>query len=205
MLPRLLFVIMVLCGLFTDFSAAGPAPFSAADWKIAVTELAYADKVQDPDRPASIDRGELYKFTADLKGELIKAGFELVQGRPFTMQNTAKLFDIIDHIKQGYYKGATHVLFGRVSHVEFRNDPVVRINHVWSHCLNLTLVAEFSLINTQSYATVAAFSSIGEGSDVRLVSTPNTVVAWDRSKMVQEVSRSLGIDVVMLIQGQLKK
>ncbi|MBV5337090.1 MAG: penicillin-binding protein activator LpoB, partial [Deltaproteobacteria bacterium] len=50
-----------------------------------------------------IDRGELRKFTADIKGGILRTGrFELVQGRPFTdAKNNEKLYDIIGRIKNG--------------------------------------------------------------------------------------------------------
>lgn len=60
-----------------------------------------------------IDRGEMRKFTADIKGGILKTGrFQLVQGRPFTdAKNNEKLYDIIGRIKKGMYPGADYVLF----------------------------------------------------------------------------------------------
>ena len=69
-----------------------------------------------------IDRGEMRKYVADVKGEMLKAGYRLVQGKPWTQKNTEKLYDIIDRVKQGYYPGADYVLFGSINNVEFRRD-----------------------------------------------------------------------------------
>jgi len=44
-----------------------------------------------------IDRGELRKFTADVKGEMVKSGCcQVMQGKPFTnTKNTEQIYDII--------------------------------------------------------------------------------------------------------------
>ena len=140
-----------------------------------------------------IDRGELRKFTADIKGRLLDSGYRVVQGKPWTAQNTEKLYDIIGRIKQGYYPGADYVLWGSINNIEFRKDesPIQGSNAV-SHTLSLELVAEFSLINTRTYEIRAAFSAMGEGSDMKLVNAPGTRLTLNRSKVMQEVSRSLG-------------
>lgn len=152
----------------------------------------------------TISRGELRKFTADIKGELLKSGsYRLVQGKPWTQQNTEKLFDIIDRIKKGYYPGADYVLFGTINNIDFRQEsnPVQGSNAV-SFSLALELVGEFSLINTRTYEIKAAFSAMGEGSDVRLANAAGTVISLNKSKVMQEVSRSLGDAVAAEMEAQ---
>lgn len=151
-----------------------------------------------------IERGELRKFTADIKGELLKSGaYRLVQGKPWTQQNTEKLYDIIARIKQGYYPGADYVLFGSINNVEFRQEanPIQGSNAV-SYSLALELVAEFSLINTKTYEIKAAFSAMGEGSDTRLVNAAGTRIVLNKSRVMQEVSRSLGDAVASEMEAQ---
>lgn len=151
-----------------------------------------------------ISRGELRKFTADIKGELLKSGaYRLVQGKPWTQQNTEKLYDIIDRIKKGYYPGADYVLFGSINNIDFRQEsnPIQGSNAV-SFSLALELVGEFSLINTRTYEIKAAFSAMGEGSDTRLVNAAGTVIAPNKSKVMQEVSRSLGDAVAAEMEAQ---
>jgi hypothetical protein len=152
-----------------------------------------------------IDRGELRKFTADVKGELLKSGYRLVQGKPWTASNTEKLYDIINRIKQGYYPGADYVLWGTVNNVEFRRDdtPIQGSNAV-SHQLSLELVAEFSLINTKTYEIKAAFSAMGEGNDTKLINAAGARVTLNRSRVMQEVSRSLGVAVAEEVEAQFK-
>lgn len=151
-----------------------------------------------------ISRGEMRKFTADIKGELLKSGaYRLVQGKPWTQQNTEKLYDIIARIKQGYYPGADYVLFGSINNIDFRQEsnPIQGSNAV-SYSLALELVGEFSLINTRTYEIKAAFSAMGEGSDTRLVNAAGTRIALNKSKVMQEVSRSLGEAVANEMEAQ---
>lgn len=152
----------------------------------------------------TISRGEFRKFVADVKGELLKSGsYRLVQGRPWTQTNTEKLYDIIDRIKKGYYKGADYVLFGSINNIEFRNEtnPIQGSNAI-NHSLALELVAEFSLINTKTYEIKAAFSAMGEGVDARLVNMAGQSIHLNRSKVMQEVSRSLGEAVAAEMEEQ---
>jgi hypothetical protein len=166
--------------------------------------MKYAEGVK-----TTIERGELRKFTADVKGELRKAGYRLVQGKPFTQKDTENLYDIVDRIKQGYYPGADYVLFGSINNVEFRRDDnPIQGSDAFSHTLSLGLVAEFSLISTRDYEIVAAFSAMGDGSDMKM-SKPTAEnerrtasITLNRSKVVQEVSRSLGVAVAREVLAQ---
>ncbi|MBF0159935.1 MAG: penicillin-binding protein activator LpoB [Magnetococcales bacterium] len=153
-----------------------------------------------------IIRGELHKFVADIKGELIKLGYQLVQGRPAKSKEQDKLFDILARVKQGVYQGASHVLFGVINSIEFREEsnPVDQsARPTWSHSLSLELMAEFSLIDARSHAVIASFSAMGEGSDTRLVNNPQAVTVPSRGKVVSETSVSLGQDVAQKLQEQL--
>ena len=152
-----------------------------------------------------IDRGELRKFTADIKGGILRSGrFELIQGKPFTAKNNEKLYDIIGRIKQGMYPGADYVLFGTINSIEFRQEanPVDNTNTV-SHTLSLELVGEFSLISTKTFKIKSSFSAMGTGQDVKLLSSRGGRVVLNRGKVVSEVSKSLGEDVSRQLEEQL--
>ncbi len=152
-----------------------------------------------------IDRGELHKFVSDIKGEMLKSGgYRVFQGRPVTQKDTDKLFDIIDRIKKGYYKGADYVLFGTVSSIQFRDEdtPVIGSDTL-SHIFSLELVADFNLINTKTYEIKAAFSAMGEGSDVKLISTTRGGrIVPNRGRVMSDVSKSLGADVARQLEEQ---
>lgn len=153
-----------------------------------------------------IDRGEMRKFTADIKGGILKTGrFELVQGRPFTdARNNEKLYDIIGRIKNGMYPGADFVLFGAINSIEFRQEanPIDNTNTV-SHTLSLELVGEFSLISTKTFKVKSSFSAMGTGQDVKLLTSRGGRVVLNRGKVISEVSKSLGEDVSRQLEEQL--
>ena len=237
------------CALFTSLSLAA----SAAPPKVAVTDLAYEERVSEYFRVVSaseksslrasgreseresdssysrrssgslsaksessyyaaegtysyIDRGELRKFTADIKGGILKSGrFQLVQGKPFTdAHNNEKLYDLIARIKKGMYPGADYVLFGTVSSIEFRQEanPIDNTNTV-SHTLSLELVGEFSLISTKNFTVKSSFSAMGAGQDVKLLTSQGGRVIPNRGKVISEVSKSLGEDVSRQLEEQL--
>ncbi|WP_181880987.1 penicillin-binding protein activator LpoB [Crenobacter cavernae] len=150
-----------------------------------------------------IDRGELRKFTADIKGEMLKSGqYRLVQPRPYTSKDNEKLYDVIDRIKKGMYPGADYVLFGSVSSLEWRDEiNPVQGTGKYTQALSLDLVADFSLIDTRTYEVKAAFSASGEGQDARFL-TGNNRVMPNRGRVVSEVSKSLGEDAARQIEEQ---
>ncbi len=147
--------------------------------------------------------GELRKFVGDIKGEIIKTGqFQLTQAKPFVTKGTESIYDVIDRIKKGYFPNADWVLFGTVSDISFRNEinPVIGSNNSTTS-FDVTLAAEFSLINTRTYEIKAAFSSIGEGQDTKIVS-PGSIVIPNRTKAISEVSKSIGSDVSRQLLAQ---
>ncbi|MDR2031540.1 MAG: hypothetical protein LBP86_04630 [Azoarcus sp.] len=152
-----------------------------------------------------IERGELRKFTADIKGEMLKSGyFRIMQGKPYTSKKMENLHDIIARIRKGMFPGVDYVLFGTVSHIAFRQEanPIDNTDTV-SHTLSLELVGEFSLINTKTHEVKAAFSAMGEGQDVKLLSSAGGALVLNRSKVIAEVSRNLGEDVIRQLEEQL--
>jgi curli biogenesis system outer membrane secretion channel CsgG len=137
---------------------------------------------------------------------MLKSGrFQLVQGKPFTdTKHTEKLYDIIARIKQGMYPGADYVLFGSINNIEFRQEanPIDHTNTV-SHTLSLELVGEFSLVSTKNYQIKSAFSAMGTGQDVKLMSSAGGRVVLNRGRVISEVSKSLGEDVTRQLEEQL--
>jgi len=150
-----------------------------------------------------VERGELRKFNADIKGEMLKTdAYRVQQPKPYTAKNNEKLYDVIDRIKKGYFPGADYVLFGSVNSLEWRDEAnPVQGSSKYTQTLSLELVAEFSLINTRTYEVKAAFSAMGEGQDVKFLTGNNRVVP-NRGKVVSEVSKSLGADVAQQLLAQ---
>lgn len=194
---------------FGQFSASQSDSFTAASGEIT-----------------QISRGELHKFTGDVKGSLLKSGaYRVTQGRPWGQVDTTTtvkgclppkcdthpttyteqitIFDVIDRIKKGYYTGADYVLFGTISSIQSRNEAMpIQGSNAINYSLSMELMVEFSLINAKTYETVAGFSALGEGTDARLINTPGAIITLSRGKVMQAVSRSLGEAALNEIQTQ---
>lgn len=154
-----------------------------------------------------IERGEMHKFTGDIKGALIKSGgYRVMEGHPWADkadQNGVKIFDVIDRIKKGYYPGADYVLFGTVTDISSRNEAIpIQNTSAINFMLSMELVAEFSLIDTKTYQVVAGFSAMGEGNDSRLINTGGATIQLNRGKVVRDVSQSLAETVLSEITTQ---
>jgi predicted outer membrane lipoprotein len=200
--------------------------------KVAVTDLAYQERVEQYIHIVSaknnyregyysasgsssynefeattsyIEQAELRKFTGDIKGEILRTGmFQLVQGTPYTAASKGDIYDVIKRIKAGNFKGADYVLFGTVSDIDFTRD-VTELANTDSHSavLGLTLVADFSLINTRTYEITSAFTAMGEGQDTKLVNGRDIKVSLNRPRVVRDVSKALGEDVAAQLSQQL--
>lgn len=200
--------------------------------KVAVTDLAYQERVEQyihivsaqnssqaslynassssnynefESRDSYIEQTELRKFSGDIKGEILKSGlFQLVQGTPYTPEAKGDVYDIIKRIKAGHFKGADYVLFGTLSDVDFQRDlNAIDNTNSYSAVLGLSLVADFSLINTRTYEITSAFTATGEGQDTKLVNGRDLKVSLNRPRVVREVSKELGMDVARQLAEQL--
>ncbi|CAK9892237.1 MULTISPECIES: hypothetical protein [Pseudomonas] len=200
--------------------------------KVAVTDLAYQERVEQyihtvsaqssgqasmyhasgsssyseyESRDSYIEQTELRKFTGDIKGEILKSGmFQLVQGTPYTADAKGDVYDVIRRIKNGNFKGADYVLFGTLSDIDFQRDITSLDNtNSYSAILGLSLVADFSLINTKTYEITSAFTAMGEGQDTKLVNSQDVRVTLNRPRVVREVSKELGMDVARQMAEQL--
>ena len=200
--------------------------------KVAVTDLAFQERVQRYIHTVSaqsnlqasayhvsgsasyseyesldsyIEQGELRKFSGDIKGEIIKSGmFELVQGTPYTSNSTEDVYDVIKRIRNGHFKGADYVLFGSVSDIDFRQELNALANtDSYSAVLGLTLVGDFSLINTRTFEITSAFTATGEAQDTRLLNGQDVRVRMNRGQVVKEVSKTIGEDVSRQLKEQL--
>ncbi|MGY2197203.1 penicillin-binding protein activator LpoB [Pseudomonas gingeri] len=156
-------------------------------------------------RSSYIEQGELRKFTGDIKGEILRTGmFQLIQGTPYTASSKGDVYDVIKRIKGGSFKGADYVLFGTVSDIDFTQDVNELANtNSYSAVLGLTLVGDFSLINTRTYEITSAFTAMGEGQDTKLVNSRDIRVSLNRPRVVRDVSKSLGEDVARQLSMQL--
>ncbi|WP_269532922.1 hypothetical protein [Chitinimonas sp. BJYL2] len=175
-----------------------------------------------------LEQRELYGFTNDLKGALLKGtGFQLIQSRAFDsgqpqptkaeqvyqQMQTGKISkpvkqpqvrDIVDRIRKGEFKGADYVLFGTMTSIQFRDElsPLQGTTSA-SYTYSLDLVADFSLINTKTLAITAAFSAQGAGAETKLLSNRGDVVRPNRGKVIRETSLSLASSAYDQLVDQL--
>ena len=150
-----------------------------------------------------IERGEVRKLIADIKGEMIKAGYRVSQAKPYTQKQNEQIYDVIDRIKKGYFPNADYVLFGTLTSAQFRDEVnPVGTGSAYSATLSLEVVAEFSLVNTKTYEVKAGFSAMGEGQDVKLLGSRAAKVVLNRGRVMSETSKSLGADVARQLEEQ---
>ncbi|MEO8119357.1 MAG: hypothetical protein ABI606_08555 [Rhodoferax sp.] len=175
-----------------------------------------------------MEQRELGSFTNDIKGALLKGtSFRLVQGKGFDAGNPQptkaeqalnqiqtgriakpvrqpEVKDIIARIRKGEFSGADYVLFGTLSHVEFR-DQFSPLQGTTSATMQygLDLLADFSLINTKTFEIKASFSAQGAGNDTKLLSNRGDVMPPNRAKVMRETSQSLALNVYEQIVSQL--
>lgn len=186
------------------YSEAETAGYSRSDSERSrLNASSQTDFHEHEHRFSYVEYGELKKFTGDIKGALINSRqFKLVQAKPAPTKKNEAVYDIIARIKKGNFPHADYVLFGRVSEMNF-NDSTYQVNDsMVNSILSLTLVAEFSLINTKTYEITASFSATGDGQDTKVLS-PGTYAAPNRGAVVSQVSKSLGQDVFRQIEEQV--
>ncbi len=175
-----------------------------------------------------MEQRELGSFTNDIKGALLKIpGFRLIQAKAFdagapqptkaeqalsqlkngkvaTPVRQPQVKDIIARIQKGEFKGADFVLFGTLSHIAF-NDQFSPLQGTTSATMQygLELLADFSLINTKTYAIKSAFSAQGSGNDTKILSNRGDILPPNRAKVMRETSQSLAVSVYEQLVSQL--
>ena len=175
-----------------------------------------------------MEQRELGSFTNDIKGALLKIpGFRLIQPRAFdagapqstkaeqalSQLKTGKIAtpvrqpqvkDIIARIQKGEFKGADFVLFGTLSHIAF-TDQFSPLQGTSSATVQygLDLLADFSLINTKTYAIKSAFSAQGSGNDTKILSNRGDILPPNRAKVMRETSQSLAASGYEQLVSQL--
>lgn len=175
-----------------------------------------------------IEQRELGAYTNDIRGAILQGtSFHLVQGKQFDQGapqpskaeqvlnqiqtgrmaaavRQPSVTDVIARIRKGEFNGADYVLFGIVSTIDFTDQlsPLQGTNST-TRQYGLSLLADFSLINTRTYEIKAAFSAQGEGNDTKILSSRGDIVAPNRAKVMRETSRSLAASVFEQLAGQL--
>ncbi len=204
----------------------GAAAVGASQQRMSASEQASGTYVAGT--YSYIEQRELGAYTNDIRGAILQGtNFHLVQGKQFDVgapqQSKAEqalnqvqtgrmaapvrqpsVTDVITRIRKGEFNGADYVLFGVVSTIDF-TDQLSPLQGTSSSTrqYGLSLLADFSLINTRTYEIKAAFSAQGEGNDTRILSSRGDMVVPNRAKVMRETSRSLAASVFDQLATQL--
>ena len=128
-----------------------------------------------------------------------------MQGTPYKTGSKEDVYDVIARIKSGHFKGADYVLFGALSDIDFRQDVGEIANtNSYSAIMGLTVVGDFSLINTRTYEITSAFTAMGESQDTKLVNSRDVKISMNRGRVVRDASKSIGVDVARQLREQLR-
>ena len=165
-------------------------------------------KLAPPEKTPAIEMTvaapELNRFAVDIKGELLKSGlYRIFPGKVYSSTGKETIADINTQITNGQYPDADYVLFGTISYVNTNMVSAPADNKQMSHTFSMDIVGEFVLINTRTRAVDAAFSAIGQGSDMHVSKTAGSVIAINKSKILKEVSQSLASAVASELAFQL--
>lgn len=161
----------------------------------------FGDKVR-------VQYSELMGMSGDVRGALIKAGYKLMQARPSVAQNgeTDQFFDVVGKIKNGQFAGAQYVLYGVVAAMEATgNREPIRGTNNFMYKSELNLTVDYSLIDTRTMQTVAAFTAMVTGDDNRIDSAQSTYRP-SSAKMMKNAASELSEEVQkqLYAQGFLK-
>jgi len=119
----------------------------------------------------TISYGEIRGINADIKAALLKAGYKVVQSAPNLAKDKQgdEYFDIRERVNRGDFGDAQYVLHGTIVNVDIRstNDRIAGTND-YTYRLEYSLLADFTLINTETLEVSAAFNAMGSGQDMYL-------------------------------------
>ena len=161
----------------------------------------FGDKVR-------VQYSELTGMSGDVRSALIQAGYKLVQARPSVARNgeTDQFFDIVGRIKEGQYAGANYVLYGIVAAMESKGErESIPNTSDFAYKGILEITVDYSLIDTRTMQTVAAFTVFASGED-RKFDGAQTTFRPSSSKMMKRAANELSLEVQKRLyeQGFLK-
>ena len=153
----------------------------------------------------TISYGEIRGINADIKAAILKAGYKVVQSAP----NVAKekqgdeYFDLRERINRGDFGDAQYVLHGTIINVDIRstNDQIPGTSD-YAYRLEYSLLADFTLVNTETLEVSAAFNAMGSGQDMYL-GKYNAKYVPKINKITKELLVSFGQEAEKKLYEQL--
>jgi len=153
----------------------------------------------------TISYSEIRGITADIKATLLKAGYKVVQSNP--VLTTEKLgeeyLDLKARIERGDFGDAQYILQGNIINIDIRstNDQIPGTSD-YAYRLEYSLLAEFTLINTETFEVSAAFNAMGSGQDMYL-GKHNAKFVPKMNKITKEMLVSFGREAEKNLYEQL--
>ena len=153
----------------------------------------------------TISFGEIRGINADIKAAILKAGYKVVQSAP----NVAKekqgdeFFDLRERINRGDFGDAQYVLHGTIVNVDIRstNDQIPGTSD-FAYRLEYSILADFTLVNTETLEVSVAFNAMGSGQDIYL-GKYNAKYVPKMNKITKELLVSFGQEAEKKLYEQL--
>mgnify|MGYP000001618464 CR=1 FL=1 len=119
-----------------------------------------------------VSYSEVRGLNADIKRALITAGYKVIQPAPNVAAKENEddsFFGLKKRILNGDFHDAEFVLHGTVVSVDSRaTTDHIQGTSDFSYKLENAIIAEFTLINTETMQVVASFTAMGSGQDMYL-------------------------------------
>lgn len=153
----------------------------------------------------TISYSEIRGITADIKAAILKAGYKVVQSNP-NLTNEKQVDEFLDlkaRINRGDFGDAKYVLQGNIINIDIRstNDQIPGTSD-YAYRLEYSLLAEFTLIDTETFEVSAAFNAMGSGQDMYL-GKHNAKFVPKMNKITKEMLVSFGREAEKNLYDQL--
>ena len=153
----------------------------------------------------TISYEEIRGINADIKASIIKAGYKVIQAAPNVAKDKQgdEFFDLRERINRGDFGDAQYVLHGTIVNLDIRstNDQIPGTND-YAYRLEYSLLADFTLVNTETLEVAAAFNAMGSGQDMYL-GKYNAKYVPKINKITKELLVSFGHEAEKKLYDQL--
>jgi len=153
----------------------------------------------------TISYEEIRGINADIKASILKAGYKVIQAAPNVAKDKQgdEFFDLRERITRGDFGDAQYVLHGTIVNLDIRstNDQIPGTTD-YAYRLEYSLLADFTLVNTETLEVTAAFNAMGSGQDMYL-GKYNAKYVPKINKITKELLVSFGHEAEKKLYDQL--
>jgi hypothetical protein len=181
-----------------DMAFAAKGSSASASSKESSYVKTFGDKLK-------IQYSELLGMSGEVRSELIKSGFKLIQTKPNVAKpgQTDSFFDIVARIKNNEFTGAQYVLYGVIASMETRaNREKLDGTDSFMNQYDVNMTVDYSLIDTKTLQARSAFTVIASGNDNRIDNGRSGPYTPSSAKIMAGASKALGEEVVIKLADQ---